>query len=192
MLVPVPSGYREHQIGYIFFVSNTSLVAEGIGWFQRWQQTGKISVFHTGVVTGPDECVEAHWRTGVALNNLADYEASKETLILYRKPRGWTPELGNSIAASAKGRLGARYNKGLILSQLASNTFVGHALNWLFNGGPERWLSRVMDDKQEFICSELSAYALAQQPIFEGKGILAQPLDTISPQELFEDNVLFE
>ena len=44
----------------------------------------------------------------------------------------------------------------------------------------------------KWICSELTAYALDEQPEYHDQGILKRPNATISPQELFEDSVIFE
>jgi hypothetical protein len=57
----------------------------------------------------------------------------------------------------------------------------------------EQNISKLLNNKERWICSELVAYCLDQPP-YEDKGILKDPWDTISPQELFEDplGALFE
>jgi hypothetical protein len=178
--------------GYVFFTHAHDPVAEGINWFERFGRGRNLRVHHTGIVTGTNEVVEAHWRNGVQWARLADYLDITETLIVFRRPQGWTAELGARITAAAVSRVGSAYDKGLILAQLMSNTLIGWLLNVWFRGGPERWVSARLDRRQAFICSELSAWALNEQAEFRGKGVLGLPLDTISPQELFDDQYVFE
>ena len=53
-------------------------------------------------------------------------------------------------------------------------------------------LSKLLNNEKRWICSELAAYCLDEQREYRGKGVLAKPEDTIDPQELFEDEVIFE
>jgi len=50
----------------------------------------------------------------------------------------------------------------------------------------------LLNNEKRWICSELAAYCLDEQREYRGKGILAKPEDTIDPQELFEDETIFE
>lgn len=181
-----------YNTGYVFFTHAHDRIASGIDWFQRFGRGENLPVHHTGIVVDSAHVEEAHWRSGVRKAHLPDYLADPDTLIVFRRPRGWTPELGQRIAQAALSRDGRPYNKGLILSQLASNTFLGHLLNGVLRGMPEVWLCRMLDNRQAFICSQLSAWALNEQPEFKGRGILSAPLDTITPQELYDDPVLWE
>ena len=192
MMLPPSNRMAGYNTGYVFFAHAHDVVADGIDFFERFGRARNLPVHHTGIVTGGDDLVEAHWRNGVQRARLSDYLNSTETLIVFRQPRGWTPELGQRIAQAAQSRVGSPYDKGLILAQLCSNTICGHLLNRWFKGRPEMWMSRLLDQRQAFICSELSAWALNEQPEFAGRGILGLPLDTISPQELFDDPWLFE
>ncbi len=187
------SGYN---VGYIGFTHCPGLLSDGICYFERWARLSDIAVSHAFVVTKAfdgdyPELVEAHWPV-VKGAKLSEYTDDRRTVLVFRRPRGWTLEMGMRIAAQARFRIGARYNTGLILSQLMAHTFVGHYLNKWFNNRPDQWVSERLDRKDEFICSELAATALNEQPELRGKGILAGPLDTISPQALFEDQVIFE
>jgi hypothetical protein len=148
-------------------------------------------VSHAFVVVSATECVEAHW-PAVGVAPLKKYLEDRRTVTVFRRPRGLTSDLAGRIASAALKRVGDKYNVGLIAAQLLANTFVGHYLNRWFNGRPDAWMSARLDRKNEFICSELAASALNAQPEFRGKGILGLPLNTISPQELFEDQVIFE
>jgi len=180
-----------YDVGYIGWTHVPGELADGICYFERWDRVQQIAVSHALVVTGTEFCVEAHWPR-VAAAPLANYFNDPKTVIVFRRPRGWTPELGQRIADAAASKVGAKYDLPLILSQLAAHTLCGHYLNKWFNNRPDDYVSRWLDRKDQFICSELAAFALNEQPEFRGKGILSRPLDTINPQELFEDPVLFE
>jgi hypothetical protein len=181
-----------YNIGYIGFTHVPGFLADGICYFERWSKLSDVSVTHAFVVTGVNECAEAHWLHGVQAASLGKYLKDPNTVTVFRRPRGWSMELGNRISASARSRIGSRYNIGLIAAQCMANTFVGHYLNKWFSGRPDAWMSARLDRKNEFICSELAAFAMNEQPEFRSRGILSSPLDTISPQELFEDQVIFE
>jgi hypothetical protein len=62
----------------------------------------------------------------------------------------------------------------------------------LSKGSLEKAFCEVLDCPESFICSELAAYALDEQPEYRDKGVLAFPNSAINPQNLFEDNVIFE
>jgi hypothetical protein len=181
-----------YDVGYIGFTYTGGFVAAGVAYFERWNRLSDIKVTHVLVVSGENECIEAHIDEGVARVPLTKYFADPECRIFFRKPRGWNPELGERIAAAAGTKVGAKYNTGLVAAEAAADTVAGHWLNRLFRDWPHRVLNRWLARPNEFICSELAAFALAQQPEFAGQGVLVRPLDTIDPQELFEDAVLFE
>lgn len=190
--VSTPLFGANYDTGYIGFTYTGGLVAAGVAYFERWHRLSDIKVTHALVVSGENECIEAHIDEGVARVSLAKYFDDPQCRIFFRKPRGWNPELGQRIAAAAGTKVGAGYNTGLVVAEAAADTVAGHWLNRLLRDWPHRVLNRWLARPREFICSELAAYALAQQPGFAGQGMLARPLDTIDPQELFEDAVLFE
>ena len=70
-------------------------------------------------------------------------------------------------------------------------TFLGHFVNKIFHDKPEADVNQFLAGHHTWICSELAAYCLEQQPEYAGKGVLARPVDTIDPQQLFEDQVIF-
>lgn len=181
-----------YDMGYIGFTYTGGLLAAGVAYFERWNRASDIKVTHALVVSGESECIEAHIDEGVACVSMAKYFDDPECRIFFRRPRGWNPELGKRIAAAARAKVGSNYNTGLVVGDAAADTFAGHWLNKLFHDWPHRALNRLLARRSEFICSELAAYALASQPEFMGQGTLASPIDTIDPQELFEDSVLFE
>jgi hypothetical protein len=100
--------------------------------------------------------------------------------------------LGRRIAEAAAVKIGSRYNTSLIAADAVADSVAGHWLNRLLHSWPDRMLSRLCDRPEHWICSQLVAYALAQQPEFRGTGVLRFPSNTIDPQELFEENLLFE
>jgi hypothetical protein len=181
-----------YDTGYIGFTYTGGFVAAGVAYFERWNRLSDIKVTHALIVSGENECIEAHIDEGVARVSLAKYFADPQCRIFFRKPRGWNPGLGQRIAAAAAAKVGDRYNTGLVVAEGVADTVAGRWMNKLFHEWPHRVLNRWLARPNEFICSELAAYALAQQPEFAGLGVLAKPLDTIDPQELFEDTELFE
>lgn len=182
----------EIQAGFIGFTFEPGIVSAGVAFAERWNRRGQTKVSHTLVVSGPDECIEAHLDEGVARVSLDKYLDDPKCRIFFRQPRGWNPELGARIVSAAATQIGCRYNTSLILAQAAADTWFGHWCNRLMRLWPDRIISKMLDRRRHWICSQLVAFALARQPEFQGRGILRQPLDTIDPQQLFEDNELFE
>jgi hypothetical protein len=182
----------DYDLGYIGFTCVPGVISAGIAYAEHWHRLGRVTVTHTFVVTGNNECVEAHIDEGVARVSLDKYLRDPRCRIYFKRPRGWTQPLGARIAAAAATRIGARYNTSLILAEAAADTWLGHWCNRLFRDWPNRILSKILDQPNHWICSQLVADALAQQPEFKNLGILRQPLDTIDPQQLFDDPTLFE
>lgn len=193
MNAPSRSRIAGYLPGYLFFTHAPGIVSDGIGWFERYEHTGKAPVWtHTGIVIWNGDCVEAHWQHGVQRARLSKYLNDPATAIAFRRPQGWTPELGARLASMAMSRIGTPYDKGLILSQFMAHTVIGHWLNLIFRGAPDRWASRILANRSELICSELDAWALNRMPEFHGRGCLQNPIDTISPQILWDDQVILE
>lgn len=178
--------------GYVGFTNDGDFVSEGIAYFERWDRLGKISVSHTFIVASPDHCIEAHIKGGVQVSPLAKYFDDPSTAVFFRKPLGWNPEIAGAIVKSAAEKVGCGYATGLIVEEAMADSFVGHWVNKFTHYWPHRFFSALLGSDTSDICSELVAYALNAQPIYRGRGILANPADTIDPQELFEDTVIFE
>jgi hypothetical protein len=189
--IPVRFGV-DYATGYIGFTDADDVVSRGVAYFERRHRRGGVPVTHALVVSGDNEGIEAHIDEGVARVALAKYFKDPDCRIFFRRPRGWNPELGARIAASAAAQVGCGYATGLVVAEAAAETFAGHWLNRLFDSWPRRLLSRLLDRRGHWMCSELVAYALAQQPELRGRGVLRFPPDIIDPQELFEDTALFE
>lgn len=181
--------YAMGDIGFTFVGDSMS---QAIAYFERWNRSGDIKVSHALVVTGPGQCVEAHIENGVARAPLDKYFSNPHTQTFFRRVYDWTPALGAHIAVAAESKIGCKYDAQLIIADLAADSVFGHWLNKLFGDKPERFFAWLAGKKNEFICSQLAAYALAAQPEFRGVGCLSRPLNTIDPQLLFEDEELFE
>jgi hypothetical protein len=79
----------------------------------------------------------------------------------------------------------------LIAGQLEGNLVLTNLLRRLNGRGFEEAVCRLKDHPDRWICSELAAHCLDQQPEYHDKGILNRSDATIDPQELFEDDELF-
>src|SRR5438132_68776 len=75
---------------------------------------------------------------------------------------------------------------------LLRGTFLGHWIAKLFGNQPAAHVNDLMHTQHKWICSELAAYCMEGQPQYADKGVLANHVDAIDPQGLFEDNVIFE
>jgi hypothetical protein len=181
-----------YNFGYIGFTyATTSKVAAGIAYFTRWSRR-EIPVSHALVVTGENSCIEAYYGVAIRERPLTDYFDHPKRRIFFRKPVDWTPSLGMRISDCACSKIGHRYATGLIVAQAAANTWLGRLINEWTGGGPDRWVSNRLSREGSMICSQLAAWCLGQQPELHGRGILARPHNTIDPQELFEDDQVFE
>lgn len=187
----IPKFGLNYATGYIGFTYTGGFVASSVAYFERWNRTGNLKVTHTFVVSGENECIEAHIDEGVARVPMKKYFADPACQIFFRQPRGWNPDLGRRIADVAATKVGLHYNTSLIAAEAASDTLMGHWFNQLLHSWPNRLLSKVCDRPGHWICSQLVAYALAQQPELQGQGVLRLPFDTIDPQQLFEDESIF-
>lgn len=192
-----PEFHKTHDIGYIgFSYFNESFVSNGIAYFTRWSKMGEITVSHALVVTGENECIEAlAEKNKVEKALLTKYFDNPKCAIFLRKPLGWTAEIGGRIATTALTQKGCKYDYGLIAADMVKGTVGGHFLDSLikgcFKGHKEDILTKLLNNDKRWICSELAAYALDEQPEYRDRGILNKENDTITPQELFEDGTIF-
>jgi hypothetical protein len=184
---------ENYKRGYIGFTYNDSnLISRGIAYFTGLGRMSDIITTHTLIVTGADECIEAH-AGGVQRSTLSKYFNDTTFDIFFRKPRGLTEEIASRLIDRAEQELNREYDFCLIAAHAAAGTMFGHYLNRLSQGKFENLVSKLLNKEDCWICSELVAYCLDQPP-YEDKGILRYPWETISPQELFEDPLgeLFE
>lgn len=180
-----------YDVGYIGFTYQDDFISRGIAYFTRWGRLSDIRVTHTLVVTGENECVEAIMGTGVVKSKLNRYFENSACKIFFRKPKRWNKQIGNEIAETALKEIGDGYDNWLIGIQAFCGTIIGRFFTWLTKNTLERLPSRSFDNSNKWICSELVAHSLGSQTRYNGKGILSNPFNTITPQELFEDKKIF-
>jgi hypothetical protein len=189
-----PQFGKTHNIGYIGFTYyNESFVSNGIAYFTKWSKLGEITVSHTLVVTGENECIEAlAEKDSVTTSPLTKYFDDPKCAIFFRKPVDWTNDIGATVSSTALKQKGAKYDYGLIAADLVNGTFLGNLIHGCFKSQKEDILTKLLNKDKSWICSELAAYALDEQPEYKDKGILNKECDMITPQELFEDGTIFE
>ncbi len=177
--------------GYIGFTYNRDhIFALGTAWFTRWERMGDIRATHALLVTGENECIEAVG-SGVRRADLQGYFDDPNCQIFFRKPRGLNADIADRLHALAAPEVGKDYDHALILGAAVSGSFFGHLLNLLTCNRAEDLLDRILNDEDRWICSELVAYCLDRIPDYRDQGVLRRPNETINPQELFEDDVIF-
>ncbi len=175
-----------YRPGYIGFEGTSrSPVHVGICWFTRHQQFRDAKVSHVFIVLDEDLCSEAHIKDGVCERGLAERFADPRKKIFFRKPRGWTPELGQAIVDTAHKYKGAAYDTKLIAAHAAAGTWLGRTMK------VDTFLPEQMNDPEKFICSEWGARALDEQKSLADKGILARHESVITPALLFRCNTIF-
>ncbi len=187
-----------YDVGYIGFTARCcDPVADGIAWFERWIPGASgvpsgVVVTHALVVSGADECIEAHAQGGVRRATLSQYFNDPHCRIFFRKPRGWDVNRGNDIAMAAAEHVGDKYGYGIIIADLLANTFLGHRLNYWLCNWPNRIVCRLLDRPGAEVCSELAAAALQKQWWIPQIGCLENAACMVTPQALFEDGLIFE
>lgn len=181
--------YRPGFVGFTF--NDHSFVSKGIVYFTRWDRMSDFKASHTLIATGEDACVEAQGK-GVVEDSLSKYFDDLRYAIAFRKPMGWTPELGDRIVASVRQHIGKKYGYALIVGNAITHSTVGRLFGKITRGWTTRVISKWFDGKKQEICSETVALALQDQPELANLGILKQHANTITPQMLFEDDELFE
>lgn len=193
-IISSPPVYGEnYKAGYVGFTyTGSNIISRGIAYFTRWSQMHQIKVSHALIVSGENECIEAHMNGGVKRTNLSTYFDDEKCQIFFRKPNGLTPDLAQRIISAAEAQLGCDYDIELITAQLESNSLTGRLLRRLLGPGVEDRLCKLKDHADRWICSELVAHCLDEQPKYHDKGVLIYNDATIDPQELFEDDVTFE
>ena len=184
---------RNYGPGWIGF-TNTKLdpVSGLIDYFERWDASGWPFVSHTFIVDGPDSCIEALAGHGGVASGLGKYLNDPRIRVYFRRPKQMTPEMALSMIAAAKSKLGLPYDRGLIVSEMLAATLFGWYVNKLFSDWPKRLVAKILGDDTDYICSELVAYVLSTQPLYDMVGILANDLDTIDPMQLFIDQKIFD
>ncbi len=182
----------DYDVGWIGFTNTGGFVADSIAWGERHEvRPGEPRVTHAFIVTGENAGIEAHIEHGVARFSMLKYFADPACEVYFRRPVGLTDRVANGIVQAAESKLGAKYDTSLIVADALADTFAGELLDRVTGGRFGVGLRRILDDPKEMICSELAALALNEQPIYRGRGCLARPLDTIDPQQLHGDPILW-
>lgn len=193
-IISRPPAYGvNYNAGYVGFTyTGSNIISQGIAYFTRWSQLHQIKVSHALLVSGDNECIEAHINGGVKRTPLSTYFDDEKCQIFFRKPNGLKPDLAQRIIATAEAQLGCAYDLDLITAQLESNSLTGRLLRRLLGPGVEERLCNLKNHPDRWICSELVAHCLDEQPEYHDKGVLVYNDATIDPQELFEDDIIFE
>ena len=184
------SNYGPGYVGFTY--SDPNFISKGIAYFTRWSRLSEIKATHTLIVSGEDECIEAHVQSGVRRAKLSDYFNDPQCQIFFRKPVDLDTVVADAIVDSAAQEIGCKYDVSLILGQATAKSHIGKLIREIFQGNAKSLACKIMNNDTRWICSELVAHCLDQQPKYKGKGILSIPSHTIDPQELFEDVALFE
>lgn len=189
-LIPIwGDNYRPGFIGFTF--RDGSIVSKGIIYFTRWDRMSDFKASHTLIATEENSCVEAQGR-GVVEAPLNHYFDDLRYAIAFRKPRGWTPELGERIVKSAREHIGKKYGYALIVGNAITHSVAGKLFSKITKGWTTRVISKWFDAHDAEICSETVALALQAQPELAKLGCLKNHANTITPQRLFEDDEVFE
>jgi hypothetical protein len=112
--------------------------------------------------------------------------------VVFRKPRGLTPELADRICELAEAQVGTRFDNGVLIAHALNDHFIGWLINKVTGDAARAASDALFNQKDDWICSELAAYVLNQIPQYAGKGNLAQRPGMLTPQELFENDEIFE
>lgn len=188
-----PKFKKDFDIGWIGFVHADNLLSRGIAYLTRREKKGNTTVSHSFIVTGPDECIEANLPAGVVLTRLSkEYFGRKRRRVYFRKPKAMTEKMGERIAKRARAQLGAKFDFGVFTASALKNSFLGHLIDKVFHGKPGKKVAQFLDKNGQWVCSELVAFCLQKEARYRDKGVLSRPPGTIDPQQLFEDEELFE
>ena len=184
---------ENYDRGYIAFgYGSNHFSSKGIAYFTRLDRLSDVKVSHVMIVTGPDRCIEALYEGGVQAGSLSKYFDDKKYQIFFRRPRNLTSEIATSIIEKAETQKGCKFDATLFVSHAVNASFLGRALRGVFGDNPDRMLSALVNDDDRWVCSELVSYAMDGLSEYHDKGILDNPHETINPQELFEDEVIFD
>ncbi len=183
--------YNKGYIGFTY--DGTHPVGRGIAYFTKWYKMSNIHATHVLIVTGKNSCIEADAASNMVKESpLEPYFAPSNRQIFFRKPRDISDEIAARIVSTLESELGKKYDYKLILAHAISGGLPGYLMNRLSKGVLKERLSSVLDCPNSYICSELAAYALDEQPEYRDRGVLNLPNSTINPQNLFEDDEIFE
>jgi hypothetical protein len=189
-----PTFGKDFGLGWVGFVHSSGQMLSGsIAYLTRRHNKGGVTITHTFLVTGPNECIEANLPVGVVTSDITkEYFDKSNRMVLFREPRGLTLTVARRVVATARAQIGAKFDNGGLVAGGVSGTFLGHLVDSLFGGKPKNLLAGVLHEKGRYVCCDLVAYCLRQQPRYRKMDVLTHPPGVLTPQELFEDDELFE
>lgn len=188
-----PSYGKNYDRGWIGFNHASSLMSQGIALVTQSQRERGIPISHAFIVTGEDSCVEAAFGKGVVRSSLTkQYFDKPERYVVFRKPRGLHDRLADRIVECADREVGTEFNNKILLGSVARKTLLSTIVDSLYEGNGDDAIASLCEDDDAWICSELAAYVLRQQPELAHLGVLKRPCGAIEPQLLFECDELFE
>jgi len=184
---------RDYCKGWIGFTRyDGTFLSEGISYFTRGDRLTRKPVSHVFLVSGPETVIESHLKPGVSERPIKNYLDDKSCEVFFLKPKGLCPRIADELVIRARTQIGRKYDASLIAAHAFTGTFLGRVLNKVFGGIPETMAGKLADSDDEWICSEFVAWVFDEQEEYRDKGVLAESNSTITPQELFEDTVVFE
>lgn len=188
-----PQFHVNYDVGYDGFVARQKdFIAAGIKWFERWDAIpGTPPVSHALKIVGENQTIEA-FGDGVHYGKLSDLLNDPDAALIVRKPKGWTPELGERLKAEAEKHLGEKYNYMLIVALAIAHSYFGRWLDKLTKGKFATWIEGIADRKRYDICSVCVSRINNAMPEFQGKGVLSNPLYDITPIMLCGDQTIYE
>jgi hypothetical protein len=184
---------KDYDRGWFGFNHSTSWMSQLIGNVGHRRRESPIVISHAFVVTGEDLCVEAAFKKGVLVSSLTEqYFEKPSRYVVFRKPKGLTPELADRICELAESQVGTRFDNGVLIAHTLNDHFLGWLVNKMTGDAARAAADAAFNQKDEWICSELAAFILNQIPQYAGKGNLADRPGMLTPQELFENDEIFE
>lgn len=182
--------YGKHYApGYVGFTYETgSLLSAGIAYFTHWDNMHEIPVSHVFTVEDCKTGIETHYSTGVRRVELEKLFDDPRLVVVFRKPTNLKPWEADEMLARLRPEIGKKYDTSLIICHMLTKLCAGRWLRAWIAPTLYRWF----DSLDEWVCSELVAFGLSAVPRFRNKGILKQPYRSITPQQLFEDDEIFE
>lgn len=181
------------DIGYVTRKKNRRIFDFAIQFFTKRQNTSGVNVSHVLIVKDASTCIEVKGPNGVIETKLSHYLNNTDFDVFFRKPKEMTEEIADKIVRNAQKEEGKKYAYELILNDLIRGTFVGHFIDKITNYNFFDRQSYLIKRKNTSICSELAAKCLQsiQQWPYHNEGILKRPASAINPQQLFEEERIF-
>ena len=188
-----PEYGQDYDRGWIGFNHAESNMSAIIAYLEGWEREREIIISHAFIVSGENECIEAAFPKGVVETSLDEgYFDRDDRYVIFRKPQGLNDDIAERIVAAARDEVGADFDHGVLANHAAQDNFLGWLINSACDGELKNCVDQFISADDEWICSELAAYCLDQQPEYEGRGVLSNSLGALTPQKLFEDEELFE